>query len=46
MDPTGTEKKKPRMKEIDDIVVVGSYIAPRPSQYALCYIEDSKYIEL
>jgi hypothetical protein len=44
--PTGTEKKKLRMKEIDDTVVIGSYIAPRPFQYALRRIEDSEYIEL
>jgi hypothetical protein len=40
------EKKKPKMKDFDDVVTVGSYIAPRPAQYALKRIEDFEYVEL
>jgi hypothetical protein len=40
------EKKKPKMKDFDDTTTVGSYIAPRPAQYALKRIEDFEYVEL
>ncbi|KAF8814327.1 hypothetical protein BYT27DRAFT_7082527 [Phlegmacium glaucopus] len=40
------EKKKPKMKDFDDAAAVGNYIAPRPAQYALRWIEDFKYVEL
>jgi hypothetical protein len=40
------EKKKPKMKDFDDTTTVGSFIAPRPAQYALKRIEDFEYVEL
>ena len=40
------EKKKLKMKDFDDAVSVGNYIAPRPSQYALRRLEEFKYVEL
>ncbi|KAF8801017.1 hypothetical protein BYT27DRAFT_7046194, partial [Phlegmacium glaucopus] len=40
------EKRKPKMKDFDDTVAVGNYIAPRPAQYALRRIEDFEYVEL
>ena len=40
------EKKKQKMKDFDDAVTVGNYIAPRPAQYALRRIEDFEYVEL
>ena len=40
------EKKKPKMKDFDDTITVGNYIAPRPAQYALRRIEDFEYVEL
>lgn len=40
------EKRKPAMKDFDDAIIVGNYIAPRPSQYALRRIEDFEYVEL
>ena len=42
----GVEKKKAKMKDFDDVVTVGNYIAPRPAQYALRRIEDFEYVEL
>ena len=42
----GVEKKKAKMKDFDDAVTVGNYIAPRPAQYALRRIEDFEYVEL
>ena len=30
------EKKKAKMKDFDEAVTVGNYIALRPAQYALC----------
>ncbi|KAF8808523.1 hypothetical protein BYT27DRAFT_7337751 [Phlegmacium glaucopus] len=43
---TKTKKKKPQMKDFDNTVIVGNYIAPRPAQYALRRIEDFEYVEL
>lgn len=40
------EKKKPRMKDFDDDITVGNFIAPRPAQYALRRIEEFEYVEL
>ncbi|KAF8808604.1 hypothetical protein BYT27DRAFT_7210607, partial [Phlegmacium glaucopus] len=40
------EKKRPKMKDFDDVTSIGNYIAPRPAQYALHWIEDFEYIEL
>ena len=40
------EKKKPKMKDFDDAITVGSFIAPRPAQYALRRIEEFEYVEL
>ena len=40
------EKKKLKMKDFDDAVAVGNYIAPRPAQYALRRLEDFDYVEL
>ena len=40
------EKKKPRIKDFDNALSVGSYIAPRPSQYALRRLEEFEYVEL
>lgn len=40
------EKKRPKMKDFDDTVTVGNFIAPRPAQYALHHIEDFEYVEL
>ena len=40
------EKKKLKMKDFDDALSVGNYIAPRPSQYALSRLEDFEYVEL
>ena len=40
------EKKRPRMKDFDKAATVGSFIAPRPAQYALRRIEDFEYVEL
>jgi hypothetical protein len=34
------------MKDFDDMTTVGSFIAPRPAQYALRRIEDFEYVEL
>ena len=31
----GVEKKKAKMKDFNDAITVGNYIAPRPAQYAL-----------
>jgi hypothetical protein len=42
----GGEKKKLKMKDFDDALSVGNYIAPRPSQYALRRLEDFEYVEL
>ena len=46
MEEAEGEKKKPKMKDFDDTLSVGNYIAPRPSQYALRRIEDFEYVEL
>lgn len=35
-------EKKPKMKDFDEATTVGSFIAPRPAQYALRRIEDVK----
>lgn len=43
---TDGERRKNKMKDFDDNAVVGSYIAPRPAQYALRRIEDFEYVEL
>jgi hypothetical protein len=40
------EKKKPKMKDFDEATSVGSFIAPRPAQYALRRIEEFEYVEL
>ena len=40
------EAKKQNMKDFDNNTMVGNYIAPRPSQYAICCIEDFKFVEL
>ena len=40
------EKKKLKMKDFNDTVAVGNYIAPRPAQYALRRLEDFEYVEL
>lgn len=40
------EKKKPKMNNFKDTVMVSNYIAPCPSQYALCHLENSEYLEL
>ena len=40
------EKKKLKMKDFNEAVSVGNYIAPRPSQYALRRLEDFEYVEL
>lgn len=42
----GGEKKKLKMRDFDDALSVGNYIAPRPSQYALRRLEDFEYVEL
>ena len=34
------EKKKPKMNDFEEAVMVGSYIAPCPSQYTLCRLEN------
>ena len=39
-------EKKPKMKDFDDAITVGSFIAPRPAQYALRRIEEFEYVEL
>jgi len=40
------EKKKPKMNDFNKTAIVDSYIAPRPSQYALRRIEEFEYVEL
>ena len=40
------EKKKPKMRDFDEVTTVGNYIAPRPAQYALRRVEDFEYVEL
>ena len=40
------EKKKPKMKDFDEAATVGSFIGPRPAQYALRRIEEFEYVEL
>src|SRR5271169_5010753 len=40
------EKKKPKMKDFNDTAVIGSYIAPRPAQYALKRLEEFDFVEL
>jgi len=40
------EKKKPRMNDFEEGAMVSSYIAPRPSQYALRRLENFEYLEL
>ena len=46
MEGAGVEKKKAKMRDFDDAITVGNYIAPRPAQYALRRIEDFEYVEL
>ena len=46
VEEAGVEKKKAKMKDFDDAIAVGNYIAPRPAQYALCRVEDFEYVEL
>jgi hypothetical protein len=40
------EKKKPRMNDFKEVTMVSSYIAPHPSQYALCRLESFEYLKL
>jgi len=40
------EKKKPKMNDFEEATMVSSYIAPRPSQYALRRLENFEYLEL
>jgi len=40
------EKKKPKMKSFDNASTIGSYLAPRPAQYALRRMEEFEYVEL
>ena len=46
VEEAGIEKKKAKMKDFDDAIAVGNYIAPRPAQYALRRVEDFEYVEL
>jgi hypothetical protein len=39
-------KKKPKMNDFGENTMVGSYIAPHPSQYALRRLENFEYLEL
>jgi hypothetical protein len=34
------------MNDFKETTMVGSYIAPHPSQYALCHFENFKYLKL
>ena len=40
------EKKKPKMKDFDEAATVGSFIGPRPAQYALRRLEEFEYVKL
>jgi hypothetical protein len=40
------EKKKPKINDFQEGTMVSSYIAPHPSQYALCCLENFEYLEL
>ena len=40
------DKEKKKMKDFNNTIAVGSYIAPWPAQYTLHQIEDFKYVEL
>ena len=40
------EKKRPKMNDFDTNKSVGSFIAPRPSTYALNKLENFEYVEL
>lgn len=40
------DKKRPRLADFDSNRMVGSYIAPRPSTYALNKLENFEYVEL
>ena len=40
------EKKKPKMKDFDEAATVGSFIGPRPAQYALRRLEELEYVKL
>ena len=45
-DQLEAEKKTPKMNDFKEAIMVGNYIAPRPSQYALRRLENSEYLEL
>lgn len=34
------EKKRPKMNDFEETTIVSNYIAPRPSQYTLCQLEN------
>jgi hypothetical protein len=40
------EKKKPKMNDFQETTMVGNYIAPCPSQYALHRLKNFEYLEL
>ena len=40
------ENKKPKMKVFDNTNIIGSYLAPRPAQYVLRWMEEFEYVEL
>ena len=40
------EQKRRKMNDFEEATMVSSYIAPCPSQYALCRLENFEYLEL
>ena len=40
------DAKKQKMKDFNDNVIVGNYIALRPAQYAIRWIKDFEFVEL
>jgi hypothetical protein len=43
---TSIWKQKRRMNDFEETTMVGNYIVPHPSQYALHHLENFKYLEL
>ena len=40
------EKKKPKINDFDENKMVGDYVAPRPSQFAISKLKSFNYVEL
>ena len=40
------EKKKPKMNDFDENIMVNDFIGPRPLAYALCQLAEFEYVEL